>query len=86
MPEALRQRVREKLGPVVRVVADDERSQSRNRELAIERLRSRVAAAGEVKRRRRPTKPSRASDRRRLETKRRRSDVKRGRKRPTIDD
>ena len=86
MPSALRQRVMEKLGPVVRVVVDDERSQHRNREIAVERLRARVTAAGRVERRRRPTKATKASKKRRLESKRRRGDVKRTRKRPTIDD
>ena len=86
MPDELRQRVIDKLGPVVRVVVDDERSQHRNREIAIDRLRERVATAGRVERPRRPTKATRSSKRRRLETKRRRGDVKRGRQRPSADD
>ena len=63
-------------------IAEDTRSQARNRELALERLRSRLAAALVVRRPRRATKPSRAARRRRLEGKRRRSDLKRMRRRP----
>ncbi len=62
-----RARLLERLGPVVRVVADDERSQSRNRALARERLAARLAAALRVERPRRPTAPSRGSVERRLE-------------------
>ncbi|MGH9187035.1 MAG: aminoacyl-tRNA hydrolase, partial [Acidimicrobiales bacterium] len=69
-----------------RVVADDERSQSRNRALAIERLAGRLAAALHVDRPRRPTAPSKAAQRRRLDTKRRRSEAKRERRwRPDAD-
>ena len=75
-----RARLLERLGPVVRVVADDERSQLRNRELALERLRSKLAAALVVPKHRRPTKPSKAANQRRLDAKRRRSDVKRRRR------
>lgn len=86
MPDALRERVRARLGDVVRVTVDDERSQLRNRELAVERLRGRVRNAGVVEKSRRPTKPTRGSQRRRVEAKRRRSDVKRTRRRPGADD
>ena len=86
MPAALRERVRAKLGDVARVTVDDERSQLRNRELAVERLRGRVRNAGVVEKRRRATKPTRGSQKRRVEAKRRRSDVKRGRRRPGVDD
>lgn len=79
-----RERMLERLGPVVRVVADDERSQLRNRELALERLRARLAEALRVERTRRPTAPTRGSKLRRLESKKRRSDVKRMR-RPSDD-
>jgi ribosome-associated protein len=75
-----RARLLERLGPVVRVVADDERSQLRNRDLALERLRARLADALRVQRTRRPTAPTRASTQRRLEQKRRRSDIKRSRR------
>lgn len=74
-----RARVLERLGPVVRVVADDERSQARNRSLALERLAARLAAALEVDPPRRPTKPTRGAVERRLEDKKRRADVKRQR-------
>jgi len=75
-----RARLLERLGPEVRVVASDERSQLRNRELALERLRSRLAEALRVERPRRPTKPTKASRERRLEDKRRRSETKRQRR------
>ncbi len=86
MPEGLRRRVIEKLGDAVRVTVDAERSQLRNREIAIQRLQARIDAAGHVERPRRPTKPSRGSKKRRVEAKRRRGDVKRGRRRPSSDD
>ena len=83
-----RQRVRllERLGPVVRATASDSRSQARNRELALERLRARLADGLRVKPERRPTRVSKAAKRRRVDTKRRRSEVKRKRGRPTLDD
>jgi ribosome-associated protein len=77
-----RARLLERLGPVVRVVASDERSQARNRDLALERLRSRLAEALRVARQRRPTAPTRSAREARLKTKRRRADVKRQRARP----
>ena len=72
-----RARLLEKLGPELRVVAADERSQVRNRALALDRLRDRLAAGLHVERPRRPTKPTRASQERRLQAKRRRSETKR---------
>lgn len=81
-----RRRVIGKLGTEVRVVADDERSQLRNRTLAEERLADRLRAALTVERPRRATKPTRGSQRRRVESKRRRSEVKRQRRRPRADD
>jgi len=77
-----RSRLLQRLGPVVRVVASDERSQTRNRELALTRLKRRLANALHVERPRRPTAPSGAARRRRVESKRKRSDVKRLRRRP----
>ena len=80
-----RGRLLDRIGPEVRITVDDERSQSRNRMLAIERFRSRVAAALHVETPRRPTKPSRGSKERRLESKRQLSERKRNR-RPNLDD
>jgi ribosome-associated protein len=81
-----RARLLERLGPEVRVVASDERSQVRNRQLALERLAARLAEGLRIQTPRRATKPTRASQRERLEAKRRRGDVKRGRTRPAPDD
>jgi ribosome-associated protein len=77
-----RRRVLARCGPRVTAVAQDTRSQTRNRELALERLRSRLAAALRQQRRRKRTRPTKASRERRLEGKRRRSETKRGRRRP----
>ena len=74
-----RARLLERLGPEVRVVASDERSQLRNRELALERLRSRLAEALRVETPRRATKPTKAAKERRLQEKRQRSETKRRR-------
>jgi ribosome-associated protein len=75
----------QRLGPVVTAVAQDERSQSRNRELALERLRDRLGSALVVVPERRPTRPTAASERRRKLAKRRRSETKRGRRAPPPD-
>lgn len=77
-----RARLLERVGSEVRVVASDERSQVRNRELALARLRARLADALRVERPRRPTTPTVASQRERLDAKRRRGEVKRRRGRP----
>jgi ribosome-associated protein len=74
-----RARLLERVGPVVRAAAGDERSQARNRQLALERLRDRIADALHTQPVRLPTKPTRGSNQRRLEDKRRRSDAKRRR-------
>jgi ribosome-associated protein len=74
---AERERVLRLLGPVVRAVAQDERSQLRNRELATERILEQVKEAAAVPRVRRPTKPTAAANERRLEEKKRRSETKR---------
>ena len=81
-----RARIIERLGPVVRVVASDSRSQHRNRELALERLRERLADALRIERTRVPTRGSRSAKEKRLSEKRRRSDRKRSRARPTGDE
>jgi ribosome-associated protein len=78
-----KQRVVRKAGPVLRAVAQDERSQARNRELATERVAQALREALHVERRRRPTKPSAASVQRRLEQKRRRAETKRLRRPPS---
>jgi ribosome-associated protein len=75
-------RVIERVGTVIRAVAQDERSQTRNRELALERLASALRDALKVERKRRPTKPTAASKERRLEEKRRRGEKKTLRRRP----
>jgi ribosome-associated protein len=79
---AQKTRVLRRAGPVLRAVAQDERSQARNRELAIERLVDSLQKALKVERRRRPTKPTAASRERRLQEKRRRSELKRQRRPP----
>jgi len=85
LSEVQKRRVTSRVGPVVRAVAQDERSQLRNRELAIERLVAKLRAALAVPRRRRPTTPTRASRERRLAGKKRRAETKRLR-RPPADD
>jgi len=82
LDEGQRRRVLARCGPHVTAVAQDTRSQTRNRELALERLRSRLASALRQPRARKRTRPTRASKERRLQGKRRRSDVKRARRRP----
>lgn len=80
-----RARLLKRLGPAVSVVADDERSQARNRQIALDRLRDRLADGLKVPKRRRPTRPSRASEKRRLDEKRRHAERKRRRQPPTGD-
>jgi ribosome-associated protein len=77
-----KRRVVARAGRVLRAVAQDERSQSRNRELAVERLVAALREALRVERKRVPTKPSAAARQRRLDQKRRRGDVKRLRRPP----
>jgi ribosome-associated protein len=85
LDEAQKRRVIARCGPVVRAIAQDARSQTRNRTLALERLAARIARALEVPRTRRPTKPTTASRQRRLESKRRDAQRKRDRRRPAED-
>jgi ribosome-associated protein len=82
LSEEQRRRVMARVGPRLTAVAQDSRSQARNRELALERLRGRLAAALAVQRARRPTKPPGAARRRRLEAKRRHAQKKAARRRP----
>ena len=79
---AQKRRVVARAGPVLRAVAQDERSQWRNRELAVERVVAALREALRVERRRVPTKPSAAAKERRLEEKRRRGERKRLRRPP----
>lgn len=80
LDEQQRERLLARVGPIVTAVAQDARSQARNRELALERLAEKLAAALKVRRRRRPTKPTRTSRERRLEQKRHRGERKRTRR------
>ena len=85
LSDAQKARVTRKVGPVVRAVAQDERSQARNRELALERLAEALREALRVERRRRPTKPTAESRKRRLTQKRRRGETKQLRRKPEGD-
>jgi ribosome-associated protein len=82
LSDAQKRRVVAKAGPTLRAVAQDERSQWRNRELAVERLVDQLREALRVERARVPTKPSAAARARRLEDKRRRSETKKLRRPP----
>jgi len=83
LTETQKRRVVNRAGPVLRAVAQDERSQFRNRELAVERLVEKLRAALAVPRRRVPTRPGAATRERRLTEKKRRSKLKRLRGQPT---
>ena len=77
LTEAQKRRVLARAGPTIRAIAQDERSQARNRELALERLAAALREALRVERPRRPTQPTAASIERRLEDKKRRAQTKR---------
>lgn len=81
--DSVRNRLQSKLGDVVRADVDDHRSQLRNKDTAAERLADKVRAALVQQRKRRPTKPSKGSQRRRLDGKKRDSQTKKLRKKPT---
>jgi ribosome-associated protein len=83
LTEVQKRRVVAKAGSVLRAIAQDERSQLRNRELATERLVEKLRAALAVSRRRRPTTPSAAARERRLATKKHRAEKKRLRRPPS---
>ena len=85
LTDAQRRRVLTRVGPVIRAVAQDERSQARNRELAVERLVAKLREALAVPRRRVPTRPSSAARKRRLEEKRRRARTKTLRRPPASE-
>jgi ribosome-associated protein len=80
LSERQRARLRARFGPRVTASAQDTRSQLRNRELALERLRTRIEQALRVQKPRRPTKPSRAANQKRLTSKRQRGQLKQGRR------
>jgi ribosome-associated protein len=86
LTDAQRERLRARYGERVTAVAQDARSQARNRELALERLREKLAAGLVVPKRRRRTKPGRAAREKRLDAKKRRSERKRQRKPPSVED
>jgi len=86
LAEDERERLFETLGERVTAVAQDSRSQARNRALALERLRGRLVAALEVPAERRPTSPTREARERRLEAKRRTGERKRARRPPEPDE
>jgi len=83
--EAEKRRLAARLGPRATAVAQEHRGQARNRELALERLRDRLAGALKVSRPRRPTRPTTSARQRRLDQKRRQSERKRARRRPKED-
>jgi ribosome-associated protein len=86
LSEEHKQRLMARLGPRVVAVAQDARSQSRNRELALERLQRRLCSGLARRRPRTPTRPTAGSVQRRLASKRRHSERKRGRRRPSADE
>ena len=81
-----KRRIAGRAGRVVRASAQDTRSQARNRQLALERLRAKLESALAVQRTRRATKPTASSRHRRVESKKRRGETKRARRRPSGDD
>ena len=86
LSDTQKRRIIARAGPRIVAVAQDARSQSRNRELALERLRRRLIAALAVQRPRRPTRPTKAAVRQRLDAKRRQAERKRARRTPREDD
>ena len=86
LTEEQKRRVISRSGPVVRAIAQDARSQTRNRELALRRLEERLGKALHVQRTRKATKPTKGSRERRLEAKSQRGSVKRDRRRPSGGD
>jgi len=86
LSDAQKQRLIARLGPRVVAVAQDARSQARNRELALERLQQRLSGALATPRRRRATAPTKASVKRRLEGKRRHAERKQARRDPEADE
>jgi len=85
LSDAQKQRIVTRLGPRVTASSQDTRSQGRNRELALRRLADRLAGALKVARPRTKTRPTRASQRRRVDAKKRRGETKQQRRPPTSD-
>jgi ribosome-associated protein len=85
LDEAQKDRLLGRAGPAITAVSQDARGQARNRELALRRLAEKIAAGLATPRRRRPTRPTRASRERRLEEKRRAGERKRTRRPPSGD-
>ena len=81
-----RARLLQRLGPVVRASASESRSQARNRERALQRLAAKLDDALKVEPVRRPTRPTKSSQERRVQSKRLHGEVKRGRRRPLLDE
>ncbi len=86
LSDVQKQRIIARCGPRVVAIAQDGRSQSQNRELALTRLRTRLESALHVARPRTPTRPTKASEQRRIEAKRSQSEIKRRRQSPSADD
>lgn len=86
LTDAQRERVVRRLGPVMTAVAQETRSQRRNRELALERLAERLRGALHVEKPRTATRPTRGSVERRLGAKKRASSTKANRRRPGTDE
>lgn len=86
LSDAQKRRIAERLGGVVTATAQDQRSQARNREAALERLAEKLARALRVAKKRTATKPTRAARERRLTAKKQRAQVKSARRRPAGDD
>jgi ribosome-associated protein len=82
LTDAQKARVLRRAGPILRAVAQDERSQARNRELAVDRVVAALRDALKVEPKRRPTKPTAAARERRLQEKRRRAELKQLRRPP----
>lgn len=86
LPDEIKSKLVAKIGMIIEVTASDQRSQLRNRETAHLRLKERIETALVEPKTRKPTKPTRSSKTRRVEIKKARSDLKKGRRRPTLDD
>ena len=86
LPDDVKSKLIGRLGSVIQVTSSDQRSQSRNRETARLRMKERIESALVEPKTRKTTKPTKASKKRRVEDKKARSEVKKARRRPTVDD